>query len=120
MRTRTVEGIRLMSRATVMRVSVALVCALGWTSFAADASSASDFDYQPPAPGSYKLPLVKAAADGEVLDSAGKPVRLRDLTHGRATVMSFIYTRCAAARACPYATSVLKHLYQLSAEDPVL
>src|SRR5262249_38690810 len=47
-------------------------------------------------------------------------LRLRELTHGRVTVMSFIYTRCAAARACPYATGVLKQLYQLSSRDAAL
>jgi cytochrome oxidase Cu insertion factor (SCO1/SenC/PrrC family) len=34
--------------------------------------------------------------------------------------MSFIYTRCAAARACPYATGVLLQLHQESAQDPAL
>jgi len=35
-------------------------------------------------------------------------------------VMSFIYTRCAAAKACPMATGVLMQLHQLSAEDATL
>jgi protein SCO1 len=79
-----------------------------------------DYDYAAPAPGSYKLPVVKAAADGTVLDSKGQRLRLRDLTRGRVTVMSFIYTRCAAAKACPYATGVLAELHRVSAEDPAL
>jgi len=32
-------------------------------------------------------------------------------------VLSFIYTRCTAAKACPYATGVLMQLHRLSAED---
>jgi protein SCO1 len=55
-----------------------------------------------------------------LLDSAGKPVRLAKLTHGRITVMSFIYTRCAAAKACPMATGVLMQLHRESAEDQAL
>jgi cytochrome oxidase Cu insertion factor (SCO1/SenC/PrrC family) len=55
-----------------------------------------------------------------VLDSAGKAVRLAELTRGRITVMSFIYTRCAAAKACPYATGVLMQLHRESAEDAAL
>ncbi|PYL80312.1 MAG: hypothetical protein DMF23_16300 [Verrucomicrobia bacterium] len=43
----------------------------------------SDYDYDPPAPGSYSLPVVKVAPDGALLDSAGKSLNLRDLTHGR-------------------------------------
>jgi protein SCO1 len=84
------------------------------------ASRTADYDYDPPAPGSYKLPIIKPAADGALIDSNNKPVRLRELTRGRVTVMSFMYTRCAAARACPYATGVLRQLHSLSAGDDAL
>lgn len=83
-------------------------------------SYASDFEYAAPAPGSYKLPVIKKAGDGEVLDAHGNSLQLRDLTRGRVTVMSFIYTRCGDAKACPYATGVLKELHQRSTEDPAL
>lgn len=73
-----------------------------------------------PAPGSYTLPVIKHASDGALLDSAGNSVRLADLTRGRVTVMSFIYTRCSALKACPYATGVLLQLHQASADDPTL
>ena len=80
----------------------------------------SDYDYEPPAPGSYSLPVVKLAADGALLDSDGKSLNLRDLTHGRVTILSFIYTRCAAAKACPYASGVLDQLHLVSVEDKML
>ena len=86
----------------------------------ADDTRTDDHDYEPPAPGSYALSVVKAAADGEVLDSRGQPLRLHELTRGRVTVLSFIYTRCAAAKACPMATGVLMKLHRLSAEDAAL
>ena len=76
-----------------------------------------DHDYEAPAPGSYNLPIIKTAPDGALLDSNGNSPRLRDLTHGRVTVLSFIYTRCAAPNACPYATGVMSQLYRLSLED---
>jgi protein SCO1 len=63
---------------------------------------------------------VKIAPDGAILDSDGKPSNLHDLTHGRVTVLSFIYTRCAAPKACPYATGVLNELHLLSVEDQTL
>ena len=87
---------------------------------AADLPRDSDYDYDPPVPGSYSLPVVKAAADGAIFDSNGKPLNLRDLTHGRITVLSFIYTRCAAMKACPYAAGVLNQLHLLSVGDPTL
>lgn len=80
----------------------------------------SDYDYDPPVPGSYALPVVKPAADGALLDSDGRSLNLRDLTHGRITVLSFIYTRCAASKACPYATGVLNQLHLLSVDDQTL
>jgi protein SCO1 len=80
----------------------------------------TEYDYDPPVPGSYTLPVVKVAPDGALLDSEGKSLNLRDLTHGRITVLSFIYTRCAAPKACPYATGVLNELHVASAEDKML
>src|ERR1043166_8080402 len=88
------------------------------SAFAADRDP--DYDYDPPAPGTYTLPVVKPAADGALLDSKAKSLNLRELTHGRVTVLSFIYTRCAAGKACPYATGVLNQLHQLSIADQVL
>ncbi len=79
-----------------------------------------DHDYDAPAPGSYNLPMVRVAADGALLSSDGKSISLRELTRGRVTVLSFIYTRCAAPNACPYATSVMSQLHQVSLEDEKL
>src|SRR6266567_142534 len=113
------DGARPSSR--VWLVTLAIVCA-GTVLVAADNNPPrdSDYDYDPPAPGSYSLPVVKVAPDGALLDSAGKPLNLRDLTHGRVTVLSFIYTRCAAPKACPYATGVLSQLHRASEDDNAL
>jgi protein SCO1/2 len=96
------------------------IAAISAAAHAADKARTADHDYDAPAPGTYTLPVIKAAADGALLDSTGKPVRLAELTRGRITVMSFIYTRCAAAKACPYATGVLMQLHRASAEDTSL
>lgn len=87
---------------------------------AAEPTRSADHDYDAPAPGSYQLPAIKPAADGEVLDAQGRTLRLHELTRGRVTVLSFIYSRCAEAKACPYATGVLSQLHHLSAEEPAL
>jgi cytochrome oxidase Cu insertion factor (SCO1/SenC/PrrC family) len=101
-------------------VPVIFVLATAGITTAADLPRDSDYDYEPPVPGSYGLPVVKPAADGALLESTGKSLNLRDLTHGRITVMSFIYTRCAAMKACPYAAGVLNQLHLLSVEDQAL
>lgn len=77
-------------------------------------------DYDPPEPGSYSLPVVKAAADGRVLDSTGRARSLREMLDGRVTILSFIYLRCASPNACPYATGVLRQIHELTRQDPAL
>lgn len=94
--------------------------AIGGQVLATNSGRTPDYDYDVPAPGSYQLPVVKAAADGEVLDHRGRPLRLSEITKGRVTVMSFIYTRCAAAKACPMATGVLMELHRQSTKDKTL
>src|SRR5262245_48625472 len=101
-----------------MKLYVAQILAAAMT--VAAASRAGEYQYAAPEPGTYQLPVVKTAADGEVLDTKGVSHRLRDLTRGRVTVMSFIYTRCGDAKACPYATGVLREIHQLSENDPAL
>jgi protein SCO1/2 len=80
----------------------------------------TDYDYDPPVAGSYALPVIKVAPDGAIIDSDSKSLNLRQLTHERITVLSFIYTRCAAPKACPYAAGVLSQLHTLSASDKEL
>jgi len=101
-------------------VSLILLAAAGVGAVCAESDRTAEYDYDAPKPGTYTLPSIGRAADGALLDSSGKPVRLAELTRGRITVMSFIYTRCAAARACPMATGVLMQLHRASAEDPAL
>lgn len=79
-----------------------------------------DHDYDPPAPGSYELPVIGPAADGEVLDSEGEIHRLREVMDGKITVLSFIYTRCADPRACPYASGALYSIHGISKQDAAI
>jgi cytochrome oxidase Cu insertion factor (SCO1/SenC/PrrC family) len=95
---------------------LAWLCVLGGAALQAG----NEAEYQPPAPGSYKLPVIRLAAGGALLDSSGREVRLEELTRGRITVLSFIYTRCRAANACPAATGVLNQLHELSATEESL
>ena len=80
----------------------------------------ADYDYDPPAPGSYKLPPLKAASDGAVLDESGATRRLHELLAGRISVLAFVYTRCADPSGCPLTLTLLYELHGLSAEDPRL
>jgi protein SCO1/2 len=118
-RTRRSASLR-MNLSRIGLLTLACGIATAPLTFAAEPPRDSDYDYDPPVPGSYSLPVVKPAADGVLLDSNNKAINLRDLTHDRITVLSFIYTRCAAPRACPYATGVLNQLHLLSTKDKTL
>jgi protein SCO1 len=94
-------------------LAAALVLACSTAGLAHDAHDAHDagtphrgpadqYVYALAAPGTYQLPAIKRAGDGEVRDETGKPRRLADLTRGKITVLSFVFTQCADL--CPLAT----------------
>jgi cytochrome oxidase Cu insertion factor (SCO1/SenC/PrrC family) len=66
--------------------------------------------YLPPPPGTYSLPPIQAASDGTVVDESGLRRRLFDYLGDRYVLLSFIYTRCSAAKGCPLATGVFQML----------
>jgi protein SCO1/2 len=109
-------------RTRVVALAITFCLSRVTVAIAADTVSShdADYDYDPPVAGSYALPVIKMAPDGAIIDSDSKSLDLRQLTHGRITVLSFIYTRCAAPKACPYAAGVLSQLHTLSADDKAL
>jgi cytochrome c peroxidase len=78
------------------------------------------FDFDPPTPGTYRLPVIGPAADGVVVDASGAPRQLRGILDGKIALLSFIYTRCSDGNGCPLAAAVLYRLHQASAEQPAL
>ena len=68
-----------------------------------------------PEPGSYRLPAIRPAAGGRVLDERGRGHDLTDLLQGRISVLAFMYTRCGDV--CPTATLQLSLLQDLVAKD---
>ncbi|EHR68965.1 uncharacterized protein SCO1/SenC/PrrC [Burkholderiales bacterium JOSHI_001] len=73
-----------------------------------------------PAPGSYTLPRLGRAPDGEVLDHRGRAHRLHTLLGGRITVLSFMYTYCRDPEGCPLAWAAMDGLHALLAAEPAL
>jgi len=60
-----------------------------------------------PDAGSYELPPLKSAGDGEIVTSTGTVTTLHELYAGKLVVLSLIYTRCADAQGCPWTTALL-------------
>ena len=84
------------------------------------AEAPAGLDYVPPEPGTYELPPIQAAADGAVLDTAGRPHRLAEYLGDRYVVMSFVYTTCADPTACPMARLVFGRLHGRLQDHPEL
>jgi cytochrome c peroxidase len=78
------------------------------------------FEYEPPEPGSYQLPVIKTAVDGRVVDATGVRRRLHEVMGQRIVVLSFISTRCADANGCPLATAVLQQIGATAGDDAAL
>ena len=70
-----------------------------------------------PAAGSYSLPSLGKAADGELLDSTGRPATLHALYDDKTIVLSFIYTACPDVNGCPLATFVLSLVQRRLSSD---
>ena len=104
-----------------MRGVVVLIAALAWGLSQAGTATEhehprptvlapgyADLEFTPPPAGSYRLPPLGGAADGEVLDSLGVPHNVHDLLGDKIVVLSFIFTTCSDINGCPLATHVLK------------
>jgi cytochrome c peroxidase len=86
------------------------VLAPGWTALG----------YAAPAPGTYELPPLGEAADGDVLDTAGRPRRLYEYLGDKVVVLSFVYRSCPDVNGCPLANFVLTGIEQRVLKDPAL
>lgn len=76
-----------------------------------------DTGFIPPAPGSYNLPPIQPAPEGEVLDLSGRAMPLAALTRARITLLGLVYTRCADPDACPRATWAFSSVRAMLRDD---
>lgn len=77
-------------------------------------------EFTPPAAGTYELPPIQTAPEGEVLDAAGSSRPFADYTRGRITLLGLVYTRCTDAEGCPRATWAFSAVRNLLRGEPQL
>lgn len=78
-------------------------------------------EFVAPPPGSYELPPLGQAHDGQVLDANGSTVRLHEfMGDGKVVLLSFIYSTCSDVNGCPLATAVMYRVQQRLRKDPQL
>ncbi len=73
----------------------------------------SGLGYELPEIGSYRLPPLGMAADGDVLDIKGKSIKLHDVMGDKFTLLAFMYSTCSDVNGCPLTSYVF---YQIRAE----
>lgn len=71
-------------------------------------------------PGSYALPAIGPAADGEILTSDNQAKRLHELMGDKVVLLSFIYAACNDVNGCPLATQVLHKIARSLQTQPEL
>jgi cytochrome c peroxidase len=76
--------------------------------------------FSPPEPGSYQLPDLGAAHDGEVVDSENRMTRLHTLMGDKVVLLSFIYSTCSDVNGCPLATAVFQKIKNRLQRQPEL
>ena len=76
--------------------------------------------YEPPAPGTYDLPVIRRLRDHALVDADGTPTTLFSLTGERFAVVAFVYLSCVEALGCPMSHAVLHGLDRDLAADPAL
>ncbi len=79
-----------------------------------------ELEYEPPAPGTYELPVLGEAVDGNVIDMHGNPTTLHEIMDGKLVLMGFIYTHCPDVNGCPLASYVMKQVQAKLVEDEEL
>ncbi len=85
----------------------------------------SDLTFTAPIPGTYKLPVLGQASDGDVLDSEGRETSLHKLMGNAANpnkivLLSFIYATCSDINGCPLATAVFHKIKNRLEKEPEL
>ena len=71
-----------------------------------------------PAPGTYALPSLGKASDGQVLDSTGSELNLHSLYGDKLVLLSFIYSTCDDVNGCPLATAVFHKIQRRLEQEP--
>jgi cytochrome c peroxidase len=76
--------------------------------------------YPLPEIGSYGLPPLGQAADGEVVDKTGETLRLHHLFADKYVLLAFIYSSCNDVNGCPLSSHVFYQIKRAMKGDPLL
>ena len=107
-------------RAAPAAAALWLAWANAWGAVDAAPASAPRMEFTPLPPGSYRLAAIQAVTDARLLDEQGRAVRLRALTRGKITLLTFFYSYCVDPLGCPFARETLRAMRTRLLADPPL
>jgi cytochrome c peroxidase len=73
-----------------------------------------------PEAGSYLLPALGQAANGQVFNTKNTGIELYDLMGDKTVLLSFIYSTCSDVNGCPLATAVFHKIKRRLENEPQL
>jgi cytochrome c peroxidase len=97
-----------------------LPASLSWADAYPMAPGYGELGYQLPPAGSYELPPLGRAGDGEVLDTQGRSRNLYQLFGDGYVLMAFIYSSCNDVDGCPLTAHVFYKIKAAMKHDPQL
>lgn len=80
----------------------------------------SPLAYTAPTPGSYQLPPLGMASNGQVVNTENTDIQLHDLMGDKIVLLSFIYSTCSDINGCPLATAVFHKIKKRLIKEPDL
>ena len=101
----------------VCKAGALSVCLIGLWPQTAFAIGYEPLPYELPKPGTYELPSLGLAADGEVLTSDGDSESLHNLFGSGNVLLAFIYSTCNDVNGCPLSSYVLYKISQKIRSD---
>ena len=73
--------------------------------------------FEVPEAGTYDLPPLGDAADGQLLASDGSRTTLHEVFGGKVAILSLMYASCSDVNGCPLATAVLHQIASRMEQD---
>ena len=80
----------------------------------------SPLTFTAPKPGSYQLPPLGQAANGQVVNTENSDIQLHQLMGDKIVLLSFIYSTCSDINGCPLATAVFHKIKRRLKKEPEL
>ncbi len=87
---------------------------------AAEPPPAEPLLYEPPAAGSYELPVIERVREHRLLDADGEKAPLLGLSQGSCALVAFVYLHCVDAHGCPLALASLQRADRVIARSEAL